>query len=194
MNSLRFSRSLVLRLAFLHIAIIALANYLVQFPVTVLGQITTWGMFVFPLVVLATDLTVRLSGQTTARWIVGVAYIPAILVSAWLADWRIGLASGTAYFIAQLLDIFVFQKIRARVKAWWVAPAISTFFANIVDTYVFFAGAFYRSADAFMSANWVSIATADLVFKIVVSILLFLPAYGVLLRFIQTRYADVSTA
>ena len=149
-------------------------------------------MFVFPLVILATDLTVRLSNKYNARAIVGIAYIPAILISVWLADWRIGLASGTAYLVGQLMDITVFQRIRERVLIWWVAPLISTLFANIVDTYVFFATAFYQSADEFMSANWMQTATVDLAFKIVVSVALFLPAYGVLLNILKHRFSQAT--
>jgi uncharacterized PurR-regulated membrane protein YhhQ (DUF165 family) len=180
-------RSLVVRISLFHIAIIALANYTVQFTGTFMGYHFTWAMFVFPLVILATDLTVRLSNQSNARLIVGIAYVPAILISAWLADWRIGLASGTAYLVGQLLDISVFQRVRERTRLWWPAPLLSTFFANIVDTYTFFFVAFFRSADDFMAENWVEIATVDLGFKIVVSILLFLPAYGVLLNYLQRR-------
>ena len=120
------NKKLVCKLALFHIAIIALANYTVQFTGAIAGYDFTWGMFVFPLVILATDLTVRLSNQHNARTIVAIAYIPAILISAWLADWRIGIASGTAYLIGQLLDIAVFQKIRERSSLWWTAPLIST--------------------------------------------------------------------
>jgi uncharacterized PurR-regulated membrane protein YhhQ (DUF165 family) len=183
------SHKQVLRLALFHVAIIALANYTVQFTGTFLGHHFTWAMFVFPLVILATDLTVRLYGQQVARRIVGYAYIPAILVSAWLADWRIGLASGSAYLVGQLVDIYVFQRVRERYPAWWVAPGISTFFANIIDTWVFYCAAFSGSADPFMAANWPQIALVDLVFKIVVSLLFFLPAYGVTLGFLQRRMA-----
>ena len=179
--------SLVVRIALFHIAIIALANYTVQFTGIFMGYHFTWAMFVFPLVILATDLTVRLSNQSNARIIVGIAYVPAILISAWLADWRIGLASGTAYLVGQLLDIAVFQRVRERTRLWWPAPLFSTFFANIIDTYTFFFVAFFQSDDDFMAANWVEIATVDLGFKIVVSILLFLPAYGLLLNFLQNR-------
>jgi len=179
--------SLIIKLALLHIVIIAAANYTVQFTGTFLGYHFTWAMFLFPIVILATDLTVRLSNPHNARYIVGLAYIPAILISAYLADWRIGLASGTAYLVGQLLDIKIFQRIREMAKAWWVAPMISTLFANIIDTYVFFSAAFFRSADAYMATHWVQIATVDLAFKIVVSIIFFLPAYGVLLNFLQRK-------
>lgn len=177
------------KLALFHIAVIALANYAVQFPASVGGVQFTWGMFVFPLAIVATDLTVRLSTQQNARVIVALAYVPAILISAHLASWRIGLASGSAYLAGQLLDIAVFQKVRARCKSWWMPPLVSTLFANLIDTYVFFPAAFYRSRDAFMAENWHAIALTDLGFKIVVSVLLFLPAYGALLAFLQARIA-----
>ena len=182
---------LLLYLVLFHVATIALANYTVQFTGTFLGHHFTWAMFVFPLVILATDLTVRLSGQRIARLIVGYAYIPAILISAWLADWRIGLASGTAYLVGQLVDIHVFQRVRERYTAWWVAPGISTFFANIIDTWVFYSAAFAGATDPFMAANWPQIATVDLVFKIVVSLVFFLPVYGVTLGFLQRRMAPI---
>lgn len=182
----------VVQIALFHIAVIALANYTVQFTGTFMGYHFTWAMFVFPLIILATDLTVRLSSQSNARVIVGIAYIPAILISAWLADWRIGLASGTAYLVGQLLDITVFQRVRERTKLWWPAPLLSTFFANIIDTYTFFSVAFYQSADEFMAANWGEVASVDLGFKIVVSIVFFLPAYGVLLNFLGRKSTGVS--
>lgn len=147
----------------------------------------TYAMFVFPLVILATDLTVRLSNKYNARIIVNIAYVPAILISAWLADWRIGIASGTAYLVGQLLDITVFQKVRERIDLWWPAPLLSTFFANIIDTYTFFSVAFHQSANEFMAANWFEVATVDLCFKIVVSIALFLPTYGFLLNYLVRK-------
>ena len=186
------NKKLVRRLVLFHIAVIALANYAVQFTASVGGYDFTWGMFVFPLAILATDLTVRLSTQQNARVIVAVAYVPALVISALLAGWRIGIASGCAYLAGQLLDISVFQKIRERAKSWWMAPLVSTFFANIIDTYVFFAAAFYRSEDAFMAVNWPELAAVDLAFKTIVSVLLFLPAYRVVLGFLQARIARAS--
>ncbi|MGR3914454.1 MAG: queuosine precursor transporter [Gammaproteobacteria bacterium] len=182
-------KKLVGGLVLFHIGVIALANYAVQFTVTIAALHFTWGMFVFPLAILATDLTVRMSTQQNARVIVAVAYVPAVTISVLLAGWRIGLASGSAYLTGQLLDIAVFQKIRARAKSWWMPPLVSTFFANIIDTYVFFAAAFYRSADAFMAANWGGVAALDLAFKSAVSVLVFLPAYRVLLGYLQGRLA-----
>lgn len=177
------NKTLIAQLLAFHVLIIATSNYLVQYPVTVAGISFTWAMFTFPLVILATDLTVRLSNKYNARWIVGLAYLPAIAVSALLADWRIGVASGTAYLVSQLLDVSVFNRIREAFKTWWYAPVVATFVSNIIDTYTFFAVAFHNSTDAFMAENWVHIASVDLVFKMIVSYLVILPLYGIFLKY-----------
>jgi uncharacterized PurR-regulated membrane protein YhhQ (DUF165 family) len=184
------NKTLVAKLLAFHILIIATSNYLVQFPVTVSGISFTWAMFTFPLVILATDLTVRLSDKHNARWIVGLAYIPAILISTWLADWRIGLASGTAYLVSQLLDVSVFNRIREAFKTWWYAPVIATFVSNIIDTYTFFGVAFHNSVDPFMAENWVNIATVDLVFKMIVSYVVIIPLYGIVLKYALNKVND----
>ena len=99
---------------------------------------------------------------------------------------RIAFASFAAYLIGQLMDIKVFAKLR-ETKRWWVAPAASTLIGNFVDTLVFFSIAFYASTDTFMAANWPEIALVDYAFKLVISICLFLPAYGQLLRILELR-------
>jgi len=187
-NAGELNWSLISKLVIVHIAIIALSNYLVQFPQTVMGISFTWAMFIFPLVIVATDLTIRLSNKHNARWIVAVAYIPAIVISTILADWRIGVASGTAYLIGQLLDVSVFQRIRENISAWWAAPVIATFFSNIIDTYTFFGVAFAGSSDPFMAENWFNIATTDLFFKMIISYVIILPVYGILLTNLLKRF------
>lgn len=179
-------RKLLGGLILLHIFIIGLSNYLVQFPISFYGIIFTIGMFTYPLVCLATDLTVRLSSNYNARVIVGVAYIPAIIISIYLSNYRIGIASGMSYLIGQLLDIFVFQKIRERVKAWWCAPLASTIVTNILDTYAFFAIAFAGS-NTILANNWMRVASADLIFKMIISLAIILPSYGLLLSTLQKR-------
>jgi len=169
-------------LVLFHVFVIALSNYLVQYPIPFYGLVFTLGMFTYPLVCLATDLTVRLIGNRPARIVVGCAYIPAILISISLSNYRIGIASGISYLIGQLLDIFVFQKIRERVSYWWGAPMCSTIFTTILDTYAFFAIAFIGGSNQFLSNNWIKIASSDLIFKLIVSLLIILPSYGVLLR------------
>ena len=105
---------------------------------------------------------------------------------------RIGFASATAYAIGTLLDVYVFQYLREKwSKQWWLAPAISTVFANVIDTYTFFGVAFHQSADEYMSANWIEIAGTQTLIKIVVGLILFLPAYGVLLSFLKNKMDDI---
>lgn len=181
------NKSLALKLMLFHVFIIGVSNFLVQYPTTFLGLTVTWAMFTFPLVLIATDLTVRLTNKHNARYVVGLAYIPAIIVSGLIADWRIGLASATAYLVGQLLDVSVFQRIRERFTYWWAAPLASSIFANIIDTYVFFGTAFHNSTDAFMSENWVTIANNDVLFKVIISTLIILPIYGTLLSFLLNK-------
>lgn len=187
LNFSEVNKSLAFKLMLFHVFIIGISNYLVQFPTEFLGFQVTWAMFTFPLVLIATDLTIRLTNKYNARYVVGLAYIPAILISAWVADWRIGLASATAYLIGQLFDVSVFQRIREKFSVWWVAPLVSSVFANAVDTYVFFGTAFYNSADPFMAENWLTIANNDVVFKIIVSTIIILPVYGIILNYLLKK-------
>tara|TARA_R100000951_G_scaffold105890_1_gene99992 strand:+ start:299 stop:895 length:597 start_codon:yes stop_codon:yes gene_type:complete len=184
-------RSLLIKLVMVHLVIIAAANYIVQFSGTMFGYHFTWAMFIFPLVVIATDLTVRLTNKYQARAVIALAFPPAIVISALIADWRIGFASALAYLIGQLFDVSVFQRIREKfTDLWWVAPAISTVVANLVDTYLFFYAAFANHpTNEFMAANWLEIATVDVIFKIITSLVLFLPIYGVLLTHLRSKLA-----
>ena len=196
---------LIILLSMFHILTIASSNYLVQIPFQFFGLHTTWGAFTFPFIFLATDLTVRLFGRQPAQAIIFRAMFPAIavsyLVSVLFSDGqlqanglsefnpfvaRIALASFLAYIIGQLMDITVFNKLR-QLPAWWVAPAASTIFGNLVDTISFFGIAFHGSSDAFMAEHWTEFAFVDYGWKLVISMLLFLPLYGVLLSRIQ-RY------
>lgn len=187
-NLTEVNKSLAIKLMLFHVFIIGLSNYLVQFPSSFAGIQFTWAMFTFPLVLIATDLTVRLTNKHNARYVVGLAYIPAIIISAWLADWRIGLASATAYLVGQLFDVTVFQRIREQFSVWWAAPLAASLFANALDTYVFFTAAFYNSADPFMAENWLNIANNDVVFKVLISTLIILPMYGVALSYLLKRF------
>jgi uncharacterized integral membrane protein (TIGR00697 family) len=76
------------------------------------------------------------------------------------------------------------------MSTWWLAPALSTVVANIIDTYTFFAVAFNNSADEYMAANWVEIAGSQTVLKIAVGLVIFLPAYGVLLRYLNGKLGE----
>ena len=192
-------KSMLLKLVALHVIVITVSNALVGIPVEIFGTKLTWAAFTFPLVVLATDLTVRLLGKQIARSTILAAYPLAIIGSIAVVmlegaptsvALRIGLASATAYAVGTMLDVYVFQTLRERMSQWWIAPAVSTVAANIIDTYAFFYVAFANSADEYMSANWMEIAGSQVVIKIAVGLIIFLPAYGVLLRYLKNRVAD----
>lgn len=202
----RASFYLALLVAF-HIITIIASNYLVQLPINLFGFHSTWGAFSFPFIFLATDLTVRLIGKPAARRVITRAMFPALIASyiisvifhegqfngfGALAEFnsfvfRIAFASFAAYALGQLLDIQVFDRIRRNFSLWWLAPAAASVFGQALDTAAFFSIAFWRSTDPFMAANWVEIAIVDYFIKLVISLLIFVPAYGVLLASI-TRY------
>jgi len=194
-------RAAVVTLIAFHIFIIIASNYLVQFPMQLFGWQTTWGAFSFPFIFLATDLTVRLLGKQPARRVIAYVMLPALLVSYVVSVLfqegsfrgaaallvlntfvlRISLASFAAYAVGQLADIQVFDRLR-QLKQWWIAPTASTVLGNLLDTFVFFSVAFWYSSNAFMAEYWVEIAAVDYVVKILISLLLFIPLYGLLLN------------
>ena len=194
-------KKMLMKLVALHVIVITVSNALVGIPVEIFGVKLTWAAFTFPLVVIATDLTVRLLGKKIARSTIAAAYPLAIIGSIAVVllegapqsvALRIGFASATAYAIGTLLDVYVFQWLRENYSAWWLAPAVSTVVANIIDTYSFFYVAFSGSANEYMAANWMEIAGSQTVLKIFVGLVIFLPAYGLLLRHLSGRF-KVST-
>lgn len=211
-------RNSLIILSFFHIFIITASNYLVQIPFEVTLPFTefsfhsTWGALTFPFIFLATDLTVRIFGAKEARWIIFVVMIPALIISyivsvlfseaayqgiAALSEFntfvfRIAFASFTAYVFGQLLDVYVFNHLR-QLKTWWIAPSSSMVFGSLADTFLFFAIAFYASSDAFMAENWVQIGFVDYLSKLFIGILLFVPAYGVMLNLILRKLADLTS-
>lgn len=197
-------------LVLFHLLVISSSNYLVQLPFTLFGFHTTWGAFTFPFIFLATDLTVRIYGAEMARKIIFRVMLPALLVSyglsvlfyegsfqglAQLGEFnlfvaRIAIASFMAYLLGQILDIHVFNKLR-KTRQWWVAPALSTVLGNALDTLAFFAIAFYQSTDPFMAEHWTEIALVDYGFKLLISLGLFVPMYGVLLNYLAGRLTSI---
>lgn len=188
------NNQLIFLLVLFHTFIIAVSNYLVTIHFNLWDLKLTLAAFTFPLIVIATDLTVRLVDKVNARAIIGIAFIPAILASMWViymsgaplsVATRIGVASGCAYLVSNLLDVYVFQKIREKMTLWFWAPGISAIFANIIDTFTFFFVAFYQSQNSYMAANWFAIAWGQTGVKVIISLMVILPLYGILLSFIQ---------
>ena len=200
-------------LCFWHVLVIAASNYLVQFPIKFGPIDNTWGAFTYPFIFLTTDLTVRIFGSAMARKIIFTVMLPALALSYVISalfvngQWngfaaitefhsigaRIALASFTAYVVAQLLDIGVFNRLRAS-KRWWAAPAAASSIGSAIDTLVFFAVAFYASSDAFMAANWPGIALVDYGVKLLICGLFFLPMYGLLLNYLLKKLTTLQTA
>ncbi|MEF3108281.1 7-cyano-7-deazaguanine/7-aminomethyl-7-deazaguanine transporter [Raoultella sp. WB_B2P2-3] len=198
-------------LSLFHLLVITSSNYLVQLPISIFGFHTTWGAFSFPFIFLATDLTVRIFGAPLARRIILAVMVPALLISYgvsalfYMGEWqgfaalahfnlfvaRIAVASFMAYALGQILDVHVFNRLRQN-RRWWLAPTASTLFGNVSDTLAFFFIAFWRSPDPFMAAHWGEIAIVDYCFKVLISIVFFLPMYGMLLNMLLKKMADKS--
>ena len=188
--------NLLLLLVILHISIITISNVLVSIPIEVYGFKITWAAFSFPLVVVATDLTIRLIGKVMAQKTITFSFPFAIISSVLILylennpvslALRIGVASGLAYAIGVLIDIHAFQFIRQKYSSWWIAPSLSTIVSNVIDSYTFFFTAFYNSDDSYMAQNWLEIAGTQTVLKILIGLIFFLPTYGILLNYFSKR-------
>jgi uncharacterized PurR-regulated membrane protein YhhQ (DUF165 family) len=150
--------------------VVTASNWLVQFPI---NDVLTWGAITYPFSFLITDLTTRLQGPEQARRVVWVGFALAVLLSIWLATPRIALASGAAFLAGQLLDIQLFQRLRA--GSWWRAPLVSSTMGSIVDTALFFTLAF-----AGTGLPWVTLALGDLAVKLLLAVLALAPFRAVL--------------
>jgi len=164
-------------LSFLMGAIVLASNYLVQFPIRYYGleEILTYGAFSYPVAFLITDLANRSYGKLIARKIVYIGFVIGIgftlLFSTNFADLislRIAIGSGTAFLIAQLLDVQIFDNLRKR--DWFIAPLTSSLIGSTVDTFLFFSISFYATG-----IPWVSLAFGDLTVKILVALTMLIP-------------------
>ena len=155
-------------------AVIVLSNVLVQHPI---NEWLTWGAFSYPVVFLVTDLTNRSLGPAAARRVAWIGFALAVAVSLALAPWRIALASGCAFILAQVLDIALFNRLRR--LSWWKAPLIGSLAASVVDTAVFFYLAF-----AGTEMDWTLLAAGDLAVKAAMAAVLLAP-YRLLLPRLQ---------
>ena len=157
--------------------VVLASNYLVQFPIKYYGleEILTYGAFSYPIAFLITDLANRSYGKLIARQIVYIGFIIGIsftlLFSTNFADLisvRIAVGSGTAFLVAQLIDVQIFDKLRK--KKWFVAPLTSSFIGSAVDTFLFFSISFYATG-----IPWVTLSLGDLAVKIFVALVMLIP-------------------
>jgi len=168
---------LLLLLSVLMGVVVLSSNYLVQFPVKYynLEQILTYGAFTYPIAFLITDLANRSYGKLVAKKIVYIGFIIGIAFTLFfstnfsdLISVRIAIGSGTAFIIAQLLDVKIFDQLRN--KKWFVAPLTSSFIGSIVDTFLFFSISFYGTG-----IPWITLSFGDLVIKILVTLIMLIP-------------------
>ena len=133
-----------------------------------LAELLTYGAFTYPMAFLVTDTTNRLFGAAAARKVVYAGFAFGVILSLVLADPRIAIASGSAFLVAQLLDVLIFDRLRN--GAWWQAPVISSLFGSAIDTALFFTLAF-----AGTGLPWISWAAGDFCAKLVMIAVLLYP-------------------
>ncbi len=148
-------------------ALVAASNYFVQ-PQFHINDWLTLGAVTYPVTFLVTDLMNRRFGPQAARRIVYWGFAAALIVSIYLSTPRIALASGTAFLLAHVLDIFVFHRLRQ--QAWWLAPLLAGVLASVIDTFVFFAVAFVGTG-----VPWFTLTLGDFLLKVSLSIMLLAP-------------------
>jgi queuosine precursor transporter len=181
-------------------AIVVASNILVQF---LFGQWLTWGAFTYPLAFLVNDVMNRVYGPAAARKVVFAGFLTGVACSLIgtqivgefgpLVTLRIALGSGIAFLTAQLLDVAIFDRLRA--GRWWRAPLASTLVGSTVDTALFFSIAFSAQLVFLEPGNdvswanealpllgmgpvvplWVSLAVADWGVKLLLALAALLP-------------------
>ena len=145
--------------------VVAVSNVLVQHPI---NDWLTWGALSYPFAFLVTDLTNRRFGPAGARRVVWTGFSCAVALSIWLATPRIAAASGTAFLVAQLVDVQVFDRLRH--ATWWQAPLVSSALGSTLDTALFFSLAF-----AGTGLPWTTWALGDLAVKAGFALALLIP-------------------
>ena len=188
-------------------AVVVASNILVQF--LILDGLLTWGAFTYPFAFLVTDLMNRVYGPADARRVVYFGFVTGVVCSLIGSQimlegdgytypavaFRIAVGSGIAFLVAQLVDVFVFDRLRAGI--WWSAPLASTIVGSVLDTALFFTIAFSASVPFFSEAAngdiswawdvaplltfgsdaplWVSLALADWIVKLSVALVALIP-------------------
>ena len=164
-------------LSFLMGAVVLASNYLVQFPIKHYGleEILTYGAFSYPIAFLITDLANRSFGKIVARKIVYIGFAIGISFTLFfstnfadLISIRIAIGSGTAFLVAQLIDVQIFDQLRK--KEWFVAPLTSSLIGSTIDTFIFFSISFYGTG-----IPWITLSLGDLSVKIFVALMMLIP-------------------
>ena len=177
-------------LAFAMALVVALSNYLVQFPVNYKGfqDLLTYGAFSYPVAFLITDLSNRRYGKNIAKKIVYLGFALGVFLTFYfstnysdLISIRVAIGSGVAFLVAQLVDVNIFNRLRKKI--WFAAPLISSLIGSSVDTFLFFSISFYGTG-----INWITLSFGDLFVKIFVALIMLIP-----FRFLLPHVQEIST-
>ena len=169
--------NLFYKLSILMGLVVVISNYLVQFPIQHFGlsEILTYGAFSYPITFLITDLANRAYGKTVAKKIVYIGFFVGVCLTLFIStnfsdmiSVRIAIGSGAAFFIAQNLDVKIFDNLRK--KEWFIAPLTSSMIGSTVDTFLFFSISFYATG-----VPWITLSLGDLAVKILVALLMLIP-------------------
>ncbi len=181
-------------------AVVVASNILVQF---LFGNWLTWGAFTYPIAFLVTDLMNRVYGPAQARKVIFAGFVVGVIASLIgtqvmlefgpAVTLRIALGSGTAFLIAQLTDVLVFDRLRK--GSWWRAPLVSSVVGSSLDTALFFTIAFSAALVFIEPSNdvswageilpilgvgpmaplWVSLGVADFFVKMLLAMIALIP-------------------
>jgi len=169
--------NLYYKLSILMGVVVVISNYLVQFPVQKFGlsEVLTYGAFSYPVTFLITDLANCAYGKIAARKVVYIGFVIGILLTLFVStnfsdiiSIRIAIGSGVAFFVAQNLDVQVFDRLRK--KSWFIAPLASSTLGSITDTFLFFSIAFYAT-----NIPWLTLALGDLAVKLLITLIMLIP-------------------
>tara|TARA_B100000700_G_scaffold330299_1_gene455813 strand:+ start:706 stop:1293 length:588 start_codon:yes stop_codon:yes gene_type:complete len=183
---LKIENRLFFIFAFSMAFVVALSNYLVQFPVQYfnLENLLTYGAFSYPIAFLITDLSNRRYGKAKAKKIVYLGFALGLFLTLYfstnfsdLISIRIVIGSGVAFLTAQLIDVNIFDKLRK--KKWFIAPLTSSFVGSVIDTFLFFSIAFYGTG-----INWLTLSIGDLLVKIAIALIMLIP-FKILLKHVK---------
>ena len=176
-------------LAVLMALVVVLSNYLVQFPVNYFGlkDLLTYGAFSYPVAFLITDLANRRYGKNVVKKIVYLGFALGVFLTLYfstnysdLISIRVAIGSGTAFLVAQLIDVNIFDKLRKKI--WFAAPLVSSLIGSTIDTFLFFSISFYGT-----DVNWITLSFGDLLVKIFVALLMLVP-----FRFLLSHIKEIS--
>ena len=187
---IKIENKLFLLLALLMACIVALSNYLVQFPIKYFGleNLLTYGALSYPVAFLITDLSNRRYGKSVAKKIVGLGFALGVFLTLYfstnysdLISIRIAIGSGTAFLVAQLVDVYIFDRLRNKI--WYLAPLTSSLIGSSIDTFLFFSISFYGTG-----ISWITLSFGDLSVKIFVALVMLIP-----FRFLLAHIQEISS-